>query len=313
MTEQQDRRALATEMTERLRAEGTTPGLDVGTTAPDFSLPDADGRPVSLAERLAAGPVVLSFYRGAWCPVCNTEMQALQEALPDIERAGARLLAVSPQAPDASQAFVQKLSLGFDVLSDLGQDVIRAYRLQFELPEELRPFYRQWGMALDAQNADGSWNLPVPATFVIDRSGTIVARHVDPDYRQRMAVTELLSALEELQSTQMEGRGHRAAQWGWIAVASLVFVIAAMSAEVLASAASAGAVPAWASLLVPPSWPVPARVVWWLAVAGAALVFRLSLHSLGFRQRPTVVALSSVPFLVFAAGIAAGADWATWH
>ncbi|MDP9403141.1 MAG: AhpC/TSA family protein [Actinomycetota bacterium] len=144
--------------------------------------------------------MVLSFYRGAWCPVCNTEMQALQQALPQIEAAGARLLAISPQARDASQAFVQKLDVGFDVLSDLDQDVIRAYRLQFELPEELKPYYQQWGMALDVQNAEGSWNLPLPATFVIDRAAMIVARHVDPDYRQRMAVTEPLAVLEEPQS-----------------------------------------------------------------------------------------------------------------
>ena len=199
MTNAQDWQQVARDMIERLRAEGVTPGLDVGERAPAFSLPDAHGRRVSLAERLEKGPVVLSFYRGAWCPVCNTEMQALQGALPRISALGASLIAISPQAPDASLAFVQRLDLGFDVLSDADQAVIREYRLQFELVEQLRDTYRQWGMSLEQHNADGSWNLPVPATFVVDRDGTIAASHVDPDYRRRMAIDDLVSALEQLQ------------------------------------------------------------------------------------------------------------------
>ncbi len=171
MPEQQNPPALAAEMIDRLRAEGTTPGLDVGTTAPDFSLPDADGRPVSLSERLAAGPMVLSFYRGAWCPVCNTEMQALQQALPQIEAAGARLLAISPQAPDASQAFVQKLDVGFDVLSDLDQDVIRAYRLQFELPEGSSPTTNSgaWRSTSRTPTAPGTSPCPRPSSSIVPR------------------------------------------------------------------------------------------------------------------------------------------------
>ncbi|MDP9403142.1 MAG: hypothetical protein M3P85_07350 [Actinomycetota bacterium] len=111
----------------------------------------------------------------------------------------------------------------------------------------------------------------------------------------------------------MEASAHRAAQLGWLAAGCLVFAVAAVATEVTAGAASAGVAPSWAGLLVPLSWPVPARVIWWLAVAGAGIVFRLALHSLGFRQRPTLVALSTIPFVVFAAGIATGADWATWH
>jgi peroxiredoxin len=104
---------------------------------------------------------------------------------------------VSPQAPDASQTLVQRLGLGYDVLSDLDQAVIRAYRLQFELPPELRAAYRQMGMALDEHNADGSWNLPVPATFVLNHAGIVRARHVDPNYRDRMSVDAILSALAD--------------------------------------------------------------------------------------------------------------------
>ena len=107
---------------------------------------------VARDDRLAAGPVALS-YRGARCPICDTEPTRLEEALGRIKELGASLLAVSPQAPDASQTLVQRLGLGCHVLSDLDQSVSRAYRLQFELPPQLRAANRQMGMALDEHNA----------------------------------------------------------------------------------------------------------------------------------------------------------------
>lgn len=195
---QVDLRAVLAQMIERLRSEGITPGIEVGEHAPRFVLPDATGGKVALDDRLGRGPVVLSFYRGAWCPICNTELAGLQTALPEITALGASLIAVSPQAPDASQHLVQRLDLGYDVLSDADQDVIRAYRLQFELVHELRPLYRQMNMALDEHNADGSWNLPVPATFVIDAAGVVRARHVDPNYRERMSTDAIVAALTTL-------------------------------------------------------------------------------------------------------------------
>ena len=135
------------------------------------------------------GPVVDSFYRGAWCPICNTEPATLTEALPPFSPLGARLVAISPQPPDASQQLVQRLALGFDVLSDVNQSIIRADRLQFALDEDLHGVYRDIGMALDEHNADASWNLPVPATFVLDPDGIVRTRHLDPNYRERKPVT----------------------------------------------------------------------------------------------------------------------------
>src|SRR5256885_6497169 len=117
---------------------GIAPGLAVGEHAPDFVLPDAQSNKVSLADRLATGPVVLVFYRGEWCPYCNTYLRALQAILPDIRERGASLVAISPQTPDHSLSLVEKANLEFDVLSDADQQVIRDYRVQFTPPADLQ-------------------------------------------------------------------------------------------------------------------------------------------------------------------------------
>ncbi len=191
-------RRAAMAMIEDLRAGGAVPGIEVGKRAPEFVLPDATGGKVALRDRLASGPVVVSFYRGAWCPYCNTELQALQGSLDAITDRGASLVAVSPQAPDASMSLVERLGLGFDVLSDLDQSVTSAYRLQFELTPALQAIYPKLGMDLTQHNADGTWHLPVPATFVLDTAGVVRARHVDPNYLERMPVDDIVSALDSL-------------------------------------------------------------------------------------------------------------------
>jgi peroxiredoxin len=196
-----DLRRIASEMIENLRMSGAVPGIEVGERAPSFTLPNAVGKPVSLDDRLGEGPVVAVFYRGAWCPYCDLHLRALQESLAAIEARGASLIAVSPQAPDDSLPFAERLVLGFDVLSDLDQAVSIAWRLQFELPDALHEVYRNMGMALDDRNADGSWHLPVPATFVLDHAGVVRARHVDPNYRERMAPVDIVAALDAITDT----------------------------------------------------------------------------------------------------------------
>lgn len=181
-----------------LRARGATPGIEVGEPAPRFRAPDAHGDVVDLDALLADGPVVLSFYRGAWCPICSVELRGLREILPELDAAGASLVAISPQGPDDSLALVQSLDLGFRVVSDLDQRIGSDYRLTFELPDDLKALYESLDMALTKANADGSWTLPVPATFVLDRDGIVRARHVDPDYRIRMEPAEILAAVRSL-------------------------------------------------------------------------------------------------------------------
>jgi peroxiredoxin len=191
-------REMIDRMVDDLRRRGATPGIAVGEPAPLFEAPDAHGVPLRLADRLADGPVVLSFYRGAWCPICSLELRWLAAIVPAISDAGASLIAVSPQSPDVSLALVESLDLGFDVLSDLDQSIAEAYRVKFELSAELQSLYDQFDMSLTKANADGTWNVPVPATFVIDRAGTVRVAHVDPDYRERMEPTDILAALERL-------------------------------------------------------------------------------------------------------------------
>ncbi|WP_037068365.1 peroxiredoxin-like family protein [Pseudonocardia acaciae] len=178
---------------------GAVPGLQVGDIAPGFTLPDAAGREVELAARLADGPVVLSFYRGSWCPYCNLELRAYQRALPELRRLGARLIAISPQAPDDALTVIQKYELEYDVLSDLSQRVIAAYKIRFEMPDAARPHLLDATVAaLAKQQPDGRWSLPVPATFVLDTDGVVRARHVSMNYRTRMEPADALRAVEEI-------------------------------------------------------------------------------------------------------------------
>ncbi len=169
--------------------------LGVGDTAPDFSLPDAMGRTVRLSEMLRSGPVVLAFYRGSWCPYCNRELRALQQALPTVEAARARMVAVSPQTPDSSMTIVQRQQLTYPVLSDTRNRVARRFGLVFSVGEDVREKYRSAGIDLARSNGDASWELPVPATYVIAPDRTITYAFVEADYTQRAAPDDVVAAL----------------------------------------------------------------------------------------------------------------------
>lgn len=178
---------------------GTAPGLAVGDEAPDFRLPDATGRQVRLSELLRDGPLVLTFYRGEWCPYCNLTLRAWQERLDDLTSAGGRLVAVSPQRPSNALSITEIHQLAFPVLSDETQEVIRAYKLQYDVPPALKDLYgNTWGLDLTAQTADGTWSLPVPATFVVDRDRRIRFAFASADYRIRAEPDDVLAALRSL-------------------------------------------------------------------------------------------------------------------
>lgn len=169
-----------------------------GDQAPDFTLPNAAGEAVRLQDRLAAGPVVVNFYRGGWCPFCNLEFKALHDILPEIRQAGAALIGISPELPDVSRQTIQQHGLQFEVLSDVGNRIARDYGLLMVVDEAVRPLYQQWGIDVPAANGDDSFALPLPATYVIDTTGTVRAAHVNKDYTTRMEPADILAALHNL-------------------------------------------------------------------------------------------------------------------
>jgi peroxiredoxin len=184
---------------EKLHASHTgEKAIAVGEIAPDFTLPGATGELINLHNKLNEGPVVLSFYRGGWCPFCNLELQALQALLPEIKALGANLIGISPETPDNSMTTAEKHQLEFDVLSDVGNKTARDYGLIFTVYEEMRPLYLKWGLDVPASNGDDSWELPVPATYVIDSNCVARAVHADKDYTKRMEPEQILAALRNL-------------------------------------------------------------------------------------------------------------------
>jgi peroxiredoxin len=184
-----------------LRARGIVErALKAGDLAPDFILPNAPGAPVSLTALLASGPVVVSFYRGGWCPYCILELRAYQRRLVELRALGAALVAISPQTSDHSQATAEQNGLQFDVLSDHGCGVARAFGIAFELPESMRALYTRFGHPLPERNATDDWQLPIPATYVIDRERRIVLAHVVPDHHVRLEPTAALAALARIKA-----------------------------------------------------------------------------------------------------------------
>lgn len=172
--------------------------LQAGTHAPAFELPDAQGRNVRLDDLLKDGPVVLTFYRGQWCPFCNLALTALQQELTQIHQSRATLIAVSPQTPSATAQTRQALNIAFPVLRDTGNNVARAYGLVFTLAAEMRPIYDALGVDLHTANGDASYELPLAATYVIGQNHKIAYAFVDSDYTRRMEPTEITRVLKSL-------------------------------------------------------------------------------------------------------------------
>jgi peroxiredoxin len=170
--------------------------LKVGDHAPVFALPDAKGDVIDFGTLLKKGPVVVTFYRGGWCPYCNLELKAFQDVLPEIKAAGASVLAISPEKPDDVLSTIEKNALAFDVLSDVGQKVGRAFGLVYEFTGELRGVYQGFGRDIPAYNGTpGEWALPVPATYIVDRDGTIIYACANVDYRDRADPREIIAVL----------------------------------------------------------------------------------------------------------------------
>ena len=166
-------------------------GLSKGDRAPDFSLPNAFGKKILLSQALKSGIVIIKFYRGEWCPICNLDLRAIQQHLPQIRSLGASLIAISPQRPDDALTAIQKNELEYEVLSDPDQEVIKAYNLQFDPGED----YHQ-RRDLSVLNGGGLKTLPVPATFIVNTDQIIEAAHVEANYTERMGPIEMIEVLK---------------------------------------------------------------------------------------------------------------------
>lgn len=170
--------------------------IHAGDRAPAFVLQDQNDRTVSSAELLAQGPLIVTFYRGVWCPYCNIELQALNELLPQFRALGANIVAISPQKPVNSRKSVRQNQLDFPVLSDVRGETGAAFGLRFALPDYLVALYQTLGNDLPAFNDDPSWTLPMPARYVIGQDGVVLYAEVNPDYTRRPEPADMLPVLE---------------------------------------------------------------------------------------------------------------------
>lgn len=171
--------------------------LKVGDKAPDFELKNALNKPVKLSDLLKIGPVILSWYRGGWCPYCNIQLRYLQTYLPQFKAAGATLVALSPELPDKSLSTTEKNELTFEVLTDYNNEVAHQFNIAFALNEELVNIYNDFHK-LENYNGVSTNELPVPATYVIGTDGVIKYASVDVDYRKRAEPAEILDVIKNL-------------------------------------------------------------------------------------------------------------------
>jgi peroxiredoxin len=192
-------RAALDEMLQLLANSGmVAASLKPGDRIPDFELPNVEGELISSADLLARGPLVLSFFRGDWCPYCNAELQALQEALPEIESCNATLVAVTPDTREAALSPKRRHQLSYQVLSDVDNGLGLLFGVIFRMPQALREQYLKLGIDLGARHGNDAWFLPIPATYVIDRRGVVRHAELNTDFRRRMEPAEIVRRLKEI-------------------------------------------------------------------------------------------------------------------
>jgi len=189
---------LTSPIAELIQSGAAEKALKEGDQAPDFTLPDQHGQPVTLSHLLKQGPVIVTFYRGIWCNFCNLELNAYQQAMPLLQEAGGFVVAVSPQTQDHCLSLAEKKELTFPVLSDLRNHVARQFRIVFTVNERARAAHKKVNKVLPNFNGDDTWEIPIPGTFLVDQSGTIRLSYVDPDFMQRLDPLIIIERLIEI-------------------------------------------------------------------------------------------------------------------
>ncbi|MBT2321431.1 AhpC/TSA family protein [Variovorax paradoxus] len=167
-----------------------------GDLAPDVNLRYASGAPVKLSDLWHGGPLVVIFYRGGWCRYCNLQLHAWQQHASELKRLGAALVAISPQTPDHSLDTIERSALAYTVLSDSSLDAANGFGIAFTLPPELIDLYASAGTDIPVLNGNAQWVLPIPATYLIDRTGRIRFAHVEMDYRERIDPQSVIAIIE---------------------------------------------------------------------------------------------------------------------
>jgi len=188
-------------MVERLKAHDAGAGAPApGDPMPPFSLPDETGRLVRLEDLLETGPVAITFHRGHWCPYCRINTRALAEVQEQILSEGASIVAITPERETFGALLKGDAGLRYPVLSDIDNGYALSIGLAIFVGGEVEEVMRRTGRDLPNYQGNDGWLLPIPATFVVGRDGCVAARFIDPDYRQRMAVDDLLKALRQAKS-----------------------------------------------------------------------------------------------------------------
>ncbi len=172
--------------------------LKQGDRIPDFMLPNAEGRLISSAVLFGARPVVVSFYRGMWCPYCSAELNALADAAPLLKAAGADVVAITPEVGGMALKTKKERKLDFEILCDVDNGVAMDFGLMFRIPDDIQPGYLKFNVKLPVIYGNDSWMLPIPATYVVGRDGVIAHAYVNPDYRDRCDPQSLVGIVEKL-------------------------------------------------------------------------------------------------------------------
>lgn len=192
-----ERAALQAEAIAEIERVVAGKALPTGARAPDFTLRSAsDDREVTLSALLRSGPVVVSFYRGQWCPYCNVELRAVEERYAEIKALGAEVVFIGPETRENAAKLIEKTESTVPVLYDVDGDVMDAYGLTFEVPESLRPMYERFGFP--ELNGGTGWKLPIPATYVVGPDRVVAASFANADYRYRMDPEDIIVALRRI-------------------------------------------------------------------------------------------------------------------
>ncbi|GFP59185.1 putative peroxiredoxin bcp [Trichoderma asperellum] len=172
--------------------------IQIGASLPSFKLPNALGKEVASESLLAKGPVLITFYRGDWCPFCNLALRSLQLHLDEFHAKGVTIVAISPELPNSSLSTAEKNDLKFEVLSDVGNKFARQLGIVWDQPKSVEPIFKAFEIDLKVRNGDDTMAVPIPTTILVDTKGVVRNIHIDPDYRQRLETTTALAWVDSL-------------------------------------------------------------------------------------------------------------------